>query len=529
MMRQDGRLQAGDQLLSVDGKSLIGITQEHAAEYMMETGPVVTLEVARQGAIYHGLATILSQPSPHANRASLRKMRPRAEEAPRAAMTNSQSTPNMGGYNERLVDWNQPPRQHPLPPTSSHSSLMARSSPNLAAPAEGTDVNHSASAPTNKPAYAQSKLSPLRTSLPNLGPHTPPLYPPPLISVIPSERVEVGIEHRTMNHTRNNPNLPKYTFTPSSDTSSSSCNISTSSSSSTSSSWRLQQRDVGHGAGCAAIRRGSGPPNLIADSGIDLSCHMHDDAKPWRSLVDVSLKEDVDGAVDYHCEKPGTTSTATATDPLPPQLVSRISCPLLPSRPVLGPSTENNSNRRRPTLRQQMSLAPSIAQSSPSLLLVHSPPSSPSPSQAYPLQLQQASSAAPIGYPGGRHLSERDLPSKVLGEHNQDPPAPSHLHQAPRMQASKSVPSLNSEAGNSVGGKPASLEVFNPSYSRTSSNTSLSQPPNPHFPHHPHHHHQQQPQQPPPQQQPQQQQPQQQQPQQQQPQQQQPPVRSRFL
>lgn len=65
---QDGRLQAGDQLLSVDGKSLIGISQERAAEYMMETGPVVTLQVARQGAIYHGLATILSQPSPQVNR-----------------------------------------------------------------------------------------------------------------------------------------------------------------------------------------------------------------------------------------------------------------------------------------------------------------------------------------------------------------------------------------------------------------------------------------------------------------------------
>ena len=31
---------------------------------MMRTGNYVTLEVARQGAIYHGLATLLSQPSP---------------------------------------------------------------------------------------------------------------------------------------------------------------------------------------------------------------------------------------------------------------------------------------------------------------------------------------------------------------------------------------------------------------------------------------------------------------------------------
>ncbi|XP_067124139.1 afadin-like isoform X2 [Centruroides vittatus] len=60
----DGRLQAGDQLLKVDGQSLVGISQEKAAELMTRTGPVVTLEVAKQGAIYHGLAALLSKPSP---------------------------------------------------------------------------------------------------------------------------------------------------------------------------------------------------------------------------------------------------------------------------------------------------------------------------------------------------------------------------------------------------------------------------------------------------------------------------------
>ena len=60
----DGRLAAGDQLLRVDGQSLVGITQEKAAEIMMHTGQIVELEVAKQGAIYHGLATLLSQPSP---------------------------------------------------------------------------------------------------------------------------------------------------------------------------------------------------------------------------------------------------------------------------------------------------------------------------------------------------------------------------------------------------------------------------------------------------------------------------------
>ncbi|XP_037305701.2 afadin isoform X15 [Pungitius pungitius] len=81
----DGRLAAGDQLLSVDGRSLVGLSQERAAELMTRTGSVVTLEVAKQGAIYHGLATLLNQPSPLMQRAADRgrdkngKLRPKSE------------------------------------------------------------------------------------------------------------------------------------------------------------------------------------------------------------------------------------------------------------------------------------------------------------------------------------------------------------------------------------------------------------------------------------------------------------------
>ncbi|CAH1799277.1 unnamed protein product [Owenia fusiformis] len=66
----DKRLQAGDQLLEVDGKNLIGKTQEKAAELMTKTGHNVTLKVAKQAAIYQGLATLLSQPSPVMSRGS---------------------------------------------------------------------------------------------------------------------------------------------------------------------------------------------------------------------------------------------------------------------------------------------------------------------------------------------------------------------------------------------------------------------------------------------------------------------------
>ncbi|GLG95432.1 Kinesin-like protein unc-104 [Gryllus bimaculatus] len=132
----DGQLQAGDQLLKVDGQSLVGITQEKAAEYLVRTGPTVTLEVAKQGAIYHGLATLLQQPSPVMGRASTSasRIRPKSElitqppSVTRAGDANStgpmsgtmslmnlhapassaQPQPTVVPYQERLVDWNMP-------------------------------------------------------------------------------------------------------------------------------------------------------------------------------------------------------------------------------------------------------------------------------------------------------------------------------------------------------------------------------------------------------------------------------------
>ncbi|XP_022606455.1 afadin-like [Seriola dumerili] len=60
----NGRLTAGDQLLSVDGRSLVGLSQERAATIMVQTGPVVTLQVEKFGASYHGLEALLSEPGP---------------------------------------------------------------------------------------------------------------------------------------------------------------------------------------------------------------------------------------------------------------------------------------------------------------------------------------------------------------------------------------------------------------------------------------------------------------------------------
>lgn len=55
----DGRLQAGDQIIEVDGNSLINVNQEVAAELMKRTGPLVTLKVMKQAATYHNVSEII--------------------------------------------------------------------------------------------------------------------------------------------------------------------------------------------------------------------------------------------------------------------------------------------------------------------------------------------------------------------------------------------------------------------------------------------------------------------------------------
>ncbi|CEF64999.1 Afadin [Strongyloides ratti] len=55
---KDGRIEPGDQLLSLNGHSLIGISQETAANIMIQSGPQLYFEVAKNAAYYNGLSSI---------------------------------------------------------------------------------------------------------------------------------------------------------------------------------------------------------------------------------------------------------------------------------------------------------------------------------------------------------------------------------------------------------------------------------------------------------------------------------------
>ncbi|XP_058611531.1 afadin isoform X18 [Onychostoma macrolepis] len=174
----DGRLAAGDQLLSVDGRTLVGLSQERAAELMTRTGSVVTLEVAKQGAIYHGLATLLNQPSPMMTRASDRgrgdkgKMRPKSEgfELYNNSVQNGSPESPQGTWDT----YPEPKKEDRL----LKNRADHRSSPNVA---------NQAQSPGGKPVYpgAPGKITSVSTG--NLCPDEEPSPPRPEAYPIPTQ------------------------------------------------------------------------------------------------------------------------------------------------------------------------------------------------------------------------------------------------------------------------------------------------------------------------------------------------------
>ncbi|XP_078797498.1 afadin [Oryzias latipes] len=127
----DGRLAAGDQLLSVDGHSLHGLNQERAAAVMMQTGPVVTLQVAKSGASYHGLQALMGPPAPENTSKGGGEAAPENGQPSviggraRREQTMHRSSPNLSG--SHLEDGHEPPSPHvkEKKPWASRSSIRA--------------------------------------------------------------------------------------------------------------------------------------------------------------------------------------------------------------------------------------------------------------------------------------------------------------------------------------------------------------------------------------------------------------------
>ncbi len=82
----DGRLNAGDQLLAVDEQSLVNVSQERAAELMTKSGQCVVLTVAKDAATFHNLDALLNK----------------SPTFPNHQMNNAQSMPSLLNSNSQL-------------------------------------------------------------------------------------------------------------------------------------------------------------------------------------------------------------------------------------------------------------------------------------------------------------------------------------------------------------------------------------------------------------------------------------------
>ncbi|OAF63994.1 hypothetical protein A3Q56_08301, partial [Intoshia linei] len=109
----DGRLREGDQLLEVDGISLINASQEDAATLMKETSTCVTLKVMKNAAEIHGLVESIRNSSfkpnyniPRSNLSHERAVRTMERTSPRTTQPKFDSKPNSNYKDSESADFN---------------------------------------------------------------------------------------------------------------------------------------------------------------------------------------------------------------------------------------------------------------------------------------------------------------------------------------------------------------------------------------------------------------------------------------
>ncbi|CAF0787688.1 unnamed protein product [Adineta ricciae] len=120
----DGRLQAGDQILCVDKISLIDITQEQAAEALKQCGPMVTLQVLKDAANRQGLSALLTKPSENHHHIHHQQQQqqqlahfpstsnPSLLSHPHLPISSSSGPLKSAGSHERLLTHTNGPSQH---------------------------------------------------------------------------------------------------------------------------------------------------------------------------------------------------------------------------------------------------------------------------------------------------------------------------------------------------------------------------------------------------------------------------------
>uniref|UniRef100_A0A915PT04 PDZ domain-containing protein n=1 Tax=Setaria digitata TaxID=48799 RepID=A0A915PT04_9BILA len=132
---RDGRLGSGDQLLSVNGQSLIGISQEEAASKMSSSGPIVSFEVYKHAARYNGLYEWLNNPPSLQAQAKISSVKQAGQlPLPDKQLVMPNSAENIA-VNNNLANTQRFSRQNSAASTTSNYSNQAQvMQPNLMKP-----------------------------------------------------------------------------------------------------------------------------------------------------------------------------------------------------------------------------------------------------------------------------------------------------------------------------------------------------------------------------------------------------------
>ncbi|CAL1290125.1 unnamed protein product [Larinioides sclopetarius] len=418
----DGRLQAGDQLLKVDGHSLVGVNQEKAAELMTRTGPVVTLEVAKQAAIYNGLSDLLSKPSPTIQRDITLLQRQKAFGHPPCGCENYDSQTNTNQF-RNFVNTNPAFR-------------VVKQMPNLSC---NKQYNYS---DTGKPVLVGSEKNVIKTK-------TKPEHIPGLPS-----KFTVCPYNRALFKPRSVESLTDFYFDcPCPFCQSRMSPACVQSKEDRSALYRVMEDSEDDCSLCLLKKHHIAKEKTVQNAFTCTLCKSQQSHK-CLSLENLSLfcyyQEYSNGC---HCfDKNGNRKCCLKCNAINHGCLNK---------------NEVFKEYNRKVARDIFSLLPhqrtSKFSSTETLCS--------SGSCAWEFSSQQTRP---------RRMSERDIPSRVMHENRPDSRLPTGPGQMmpPRMQGSKSVPSLNSNHDPEpsrvhANGSIRSHEVYNPAYSRTSSTASI--------------------------------------------------------
>jgi len=154
LAEKDGRLEPGDQILKVNEVGLVDVTQTQAAKVMGKSGPVMTLEIIKGAAFYHGLSKLVENEDYKQDGTDGDKQQPQVHSSQPPQQTHQQNglvqKPHHKSYETNIDEDLPPPTHHvqaphshePPPPAARHVEPPSHKPPPPTARHQQQSVEH---------------------------------------------------------------------------------------------------------------------------------------------------------------------------------------------------------------------------------------------------------------------------------------------------------------------------------------------------------------------------------------------------